>query len=188
MVGIIRALAGVLLLVAPTSANPDTQPSPESQVVCPTSPFSAIVGTAFKIARNLAVSVKHVTRNSPCYINGVPVKAWEHPSKDFSLIEIELPGKPLKVDCGGFIAGRKYLARGFARGLPYETTVELTGTGQSDMGFSILTGVLTVIPGQSGGPIVDAETGAVVGTINIFVFEKGLSGSIPLSETSLCEK
>lgn len=181
-------VVAALSLIVPSSVAPELpEPSPLVQVVCPTSPFTASMGTAFKIARNLAVSVKHVTDNPVCFINGQPIKAWEHPSKDFSLIEIDLPGKALKIDCGGFVKDRKYLAEGYARGLPFVTTVGLTGTGQSDAGFSILTGIFTVVPGMSGGVVVDAETGAAVGTINVHTFETGLSGSVPFKETSLCQ-
>jgi hypothetical protein len=43
-----------------------------------------------------------------------------------------------------------------------------------------------VIPGQSGGSIIDAETGKAVGMVNAYDMAKGLSYSIPLSATPVC--
>jgi hypothetical protein len=48
--------------------------------------------------------------------------------------------------------------------------------------------MIPVIPGMSGGPIVDAETGRVVGTVNKENFEAGLSWSVQLKDTPICKK
>jgi hypothetical protein len=66
------------------------------------------------------------------------------------------------------------------------TTVELEGTGQTTNGYAILKGISVVIPGQSGGSIIDAETGKAVGMVNAYDMAKGLSYSIPLSATPVC--
>jgi hypothetical protein len=68
------------------------------------------------------------------------------------------------------------------------TTVELEGTGETTNGYAILKGISVVIPGMSGGSIIDAETGKVVGTINAFDMVNGLSYSVPLSNTPICAK
>jgi hypothetical protein len=41
---------------------------------------------------------------------------------------------------------------------------------------------------MSGGPVLDAETGKVVGTINVYDEPSGMSGSVPLSETPVCKR
>ena len=96
-------------------------------------------------------------------------------------------GPFLKVDCGGFVRGRKYVAIGYARGIDTPTLVEMVGTGASQDGQAILAGMLTVIPGQSGGPIIDEETGKVVGLVNAENFEEGLSFSVQLKDTPICK-
>jgi hypothetical protein len=97
-------------------------------------------------------------------------------------------GKYLKIDCGGFVKGRQYVAVGYARAAPFLTTVALEATGQTYDGFAILVGIFTVVPGMSGGAVLDADTGKVVGTVNVYNMEQGWSGSVPLSETPLCRK
>jgi hypothetical protein len=97
-------------------------------------------------------------------------------------------GKYLKIDCGGFVKGRQYVAVGYARGLSSLTAIELEATGETFDGYSVLVGMLTVIPGMSGGAVLDEETGKVVGTVNVYNFEQGWSGSVPLSETPVCKK
>jgi hypothetical protein len=41
---------------------------------------------------------------------------------------------------------------------------------------------------MSGGAVLDADTGAVVGTVNAANWEDGTSFSIPLSDTPVCKK
>jgi hypothetical protein len=145
------------------------------------------MGSAFRIG-TLLLSVKHVTNYPECYINGKKITVvYSAPDQDFSIIS-DSEGPFLKVDCGGFVKGRKFLAVGHARGLDRLTTVELEGTGETTNGYAILKGISVVIPGMSGGSIIDAETGKVVGTINAFDMVNGLSYSVPLSNTPICAK
>lgn len=192
---LLKALAGVscLLVSAPVAtASVKFDTAAIVQVSCPVAvngiPIGAATGTAFKIGRNFLVSVKHVTTFGNCSIGGLPIQAWQHPGKDFSLIQAQVPGPSLDIDCNGYVKGRRYLAIGYARGRPFQTTVELEGTGETYGGFDVLKGMFTVIPGMSGGPVIDAETGKVVGVINVYNFQLGHSGSIPLRDTSLCAK
>jgi hypothetical protein len=145
------------------------------------------MGTAFRIGRHLLLSVKHVTSMSMCSIDGEQVRViYSGEKQDFSMLEMQSEGQTLGIDCGGFVRGRRYLATGFARGLDETTTVELEGTGKTDGRLSVLKGTYTVIPGMSGGPIIDAETGKVVGTTNTYDYPDGLSGSVELRSTPVC--
>jgi V8-like Glu-specific endopeptidase len=147
-------------------------------------------GSAFRVGNGLLLSVNHVTNSGQCLIDGKAIDIkYKAPKADFSMLKGD-PGPFLKVDCGGYVKGRKYIAAGYARGLNHITLVELAATGETDpdSGQSILMGIFSVVPGQSGGPIFDEETGEVVGVINAENYEEGLSWSVPLSDTPLCGK
>lgn len=145
-------------------------------------------GSAFRVGPHLIASVDHVTSLGGCFIDGEPVEV-SYRSGDFSLVTpVGTSREWLKVDCGGFIKGRKYRAEGYARGLDKIQDVDLEGTGDGAGQFSLLEGTFTVIPGMSGGPIVDDETGKVVGTVNTYNYPAGISGSIALRDTKLCSR
>lgn len=180
------AAAALLIPSATAPATPIIPPAAIVQVVCPV-PGGYVSGTAFRVGGGLMISVNHVTHYGSCTINDTAVKvSYAAPDSDFSMLRGD-SGPFLKVDCAGFVKGRKYLAIGYARGLPVETVVPLLGTGESRGGLAVLVGIFTVVPGQSGGPIIDAETGAVVGTVNTYDFEHGLSGSVELKSTPVCK-
>lgn len=187
-----RSLFAALALLVPSTVAPasvDQVVIPESaivQVICPvTGGWSA--GTAFRVGGYL-LSVNHVTKPGTCTISGKPVKIdYVAPKQDFSMLDSD-PGPFLKVDCGGFVKGHQYLAIGYARAAPFLTTVALIATGQTSDGFAILEGIFTVIPGMSGGAVIDSETGKVVGTVNVYNMEEGWSGSVPLSDTPVCKR
>lgn len=145
-------------------------------------------GTAFRVG-SYYLSVRHVTSaRGQCFIGKQRIHiVYTSPSSDFSMLAAD-DGPFLSVDCGGFVKGRKYVAIGYARGQSPYTKIEMTATGAVANGFSVLTGMLTVIPGMSGGPIVDAETGKVAGTVNVDDFQDGRSGSVALSGTPICAK
>ena len=176
--------AGALALVSvPLGSYPANHPMVE-QVRCDQGS-----GTAFQIDGRY-VSVNHVTAMSGCKIAGKPVMVtYAEQGGDFSIADrVGLGG--LKVDCSGFRDGHWYFAIGYARGLPTQTMVVLraskatTRTVDRD-GYYILTGRPTVIPGMSGGPILNAA-GEVVGTINAYNPMFGLSHSRELKGTPLC--
>lgn len=144
-------------------------------------------GTAFRVGPRTLISVAHVTSLGGCAINGVPITVIETKG-DFSvLLTNDVSDKWLRIDCGGFVKGRPYTAIGFARGLPVQTTVDVVATGDDLSGFARLWGVFTVIPGQSGGPIIDAESGKVVGTVNVYDAQRGNSGSMALKNSPVCQ-
>lgn len=187
---IVKALAAAGLLAAPVPAqSPVVEQSPVPLVICPL-PFGYSAGTAFRVSAHLLLSVKHVTSaSSACQIDGQKINVvYTGEDQDFSILIDPRPGKFLRVDCGGYIAGRKYIALGHARGLDQLTTVEMIATGRVRGGFNELRGIFTVVPGQSGGAILDAETGRVVGTVNVYDMPTGTSGSVALKDTPVCKR
>jgi hypothetical protein len=148
-------------------------------------------GSAVKVGPNTFLSVHHVTNGGICSIGGKLIEVVQAvPSQDFSIITVPSPQNDgVRIDCDGFKAGREYLAVGFARGLDIQTAVELTGTGRFDSPkkWAILTGVATVIPGQSGGAMFDRRTGKLVGMVNVYDMQRGWSGSRELKDTSVCK-
>jgi hypothetical protein len=169
-------------LPAPTVTGIDPSANPEIvQVDCDKG-----MGTAFKIGPRLLISVAHVTGMTGCKIAGSPINVIRSEG-DFSILRSDtVADRWLTIDCGGFKRGHLYEGRGYARGLPTLTSVDVTDTGQSLGGFEKLWGVFTVVPGQSGGALIDLDTNKVVGTINVFDAVRGLSGSVSLSTTSVC--
>jgi hypothetical protein len=144
-------------------------------------------GTAFRVGRHTLYSARHVTTLKGCFIDGKPFDVWEGPG-DYSIITVtDDSPKYLKVDCDGFVANRHYESIGYARGLDTLTTVDLTATGASMDIFAVLSGVFTVVPGMSGGPVIDPATGKVVGIVNLYNMQAGMSGSIPLKATPICQ-
>jgi len=143
-------------------------------------------GTAFRVGPTELISVAHVATMAGCTINGAPFTiTYRH--GDFTALKVEKPSDAwLKIDCSGFLPRHHYIAYGFARGLDSETSVDLTALGLSQDGEAMLIGVFEAQPGQSGGPVVDAGSGEVVGTVNAANWEAGVSFSTPLQDTKLC--
>jgi hypothetical protein len=188
-----KALLALSILI-PTPIAPAThlpmivvQPEAIVQVICVASDGDVLAGSAFRVGPTLMASVNHVTSSGRCSIDGKPINlAYKSPTSDYSEV-VGDDGPYLSIDCGGFIKGRKYLAIGYARGVTPTTTVEITATGEhAKNGQAILIGMVPVIPGQSGGPIIDEATGKVVGMVNAENFEAGLSWSLELRNTPLC--
>lgn len=173
--------------VAPTLPAVVIQPESIVQVIC-FGKGDISSGTAFRVGpTGLLISVNHVTSSPNCFISGKPINlAYKSPTSDFSELQGE-DGPYIGIDCGGFVKGRKYLAVGFARGVSPLTVLELTGTGAHDHGQAILVGMVPVIPGMSGGAIIDEQTGRAVGVINAENFEDGLSWSQELKTTPVCK-
>ena len=187
-----KALLAAFALLVPTAtapACPDLAVVDTGAIVqidCPVAD-GWIMGTGFRIG-NLLVTAKHVISHDKCfYVGGGNAEvAYSSPSLDYAILKGG-KGPFIRVDCDGFVKGKKYLAVGYARGAPYLTTVELTATGSNADGFAILSGIFTFIPGMSGGPVIDEETGKVVGLINVFQEPEGIIGSVELKNTSVCK-
>ena len=143
-------------------------------------------GTGFRIADGRWVSVAHVTNNLACSIHGMPLGAKDEPG-DFSITDYEGKAGGFPVNCEGFKPGEYYFAIGYAGGFEWQTMTRHMATYKlSDDGYRILLGSPTVIPGMSGGPILNAK-GEVVGTVNMYSKIYPLSFSRELKDTSLCK-
>jgi hypothetical protein len=185
-----HALLALAFASAASPVAPQAFPEIEQQIVpmvdCVTSR-----GSAVRIGPNLLVTARHVVKDNPerCSINGKPFKViYNSPTNDFSMLWTDEPGPFREKDCGGFVKGRTYTATGHARGLPELTSINLISTGAWNAGFGILWGIFTVIPGQSGGEITDDATGKVVGIINFYDPQKGLSGSVQMKDMPICKE
>lgn len=182
-----KLLAAALLVAAPVPAS---APAPSSSaiplVVC-ISPKGVFMGSAFRVGPKLLVSVAHVTSLPGCYIDGHKIRVI-YTKQDFSLVTDDWSGPYLPIDCGGFIKDRRYVALGHPRGVEEIVPVSLIGTGQTDDGMAVLTGIFTAQPGHSGGPIIDAGTKKVVGVVNAADWEGGYTLSVELKSTPVCSK
>lgn len=145
-------------------------------------------GTAFRVGPTRFISVAHVTDGVNCTIDGHRFTHVDDPGLDFSVIEVPTyrRGGAFRINCGGFKVGEYVFASGYAKGLPWQQTVTLRATGQVIEGLRLLWGAPTVIPGMSGGPLMNAQ-GEVVGTVNRYSPWMPMSWSQPLSETSVCK-
>jgi len=146
-------------------------------------------GTGFRIGGQHMLSVAHVAGLTACVTDGVPLALTEKDvPHDFARVETGYStANGFKIDCGGFIPGRWYWAIGHAHGEGFQTAVAIWATiYRVPDGKRILVGMHTVVPGMSGGPIVDAQTGAVVGTVNAYTPNDNLSLSRELKDTSIC--
>lgn len=140
-------------------------------------------GSAFLTERGWA-SVAHVTSQTGCAIDGTAIGSKQEDG-DFSRVDHAVRGKGFKINCGGFVAGQWYWAVGYANGFEWQTMTRILATWKdADDGMRMLWGP-PVIPGMSGGPILNAA-GEVVGTVNAYSKEFPVSFSRALKDTSLC--
>jgi len=152
-----------------------------------------VSGTGFKLDDGKWVSVNHVTENLMCQIDGRPIRVtYADPIGDFSIFDV--PGDTrrggLHADCSGYHDRQWYHAQGHARGWPVITSVPIlfsqlvTDAAQDEHGWAVLV-YNRVIPGQSGGPILN-DRGEAVGTVNALGIYIEISYSKPLQDTPIC--
>lgn len=191
------ALAGALalaLLPRPANAEAIYTNHHVKQVVCFFGNGMMGRGTAWRVSRGRFASVSHVTgRGGECSIDGRPITVeYDDPWGDFSIIHVEdkVDGGIL-VNCSGFYHGYHYFSVGYARGNPWSVVITLRANKLLNLSFNrpgwqVFSGIETVIPGMSGGPILNSN-GEAVGSVNAY-HKAGYSWSRPLSETPLCQK
>ena len=186
---LLRSLCATALLVSTTAVPQPVEEDPVPKVICRV-PGGYIAGTAFRVGPQYLITVGHVIAQGKCEIDGQPIKvAYRSAKADFAILEDERAGKSLMVDCNGYQEGRQYIIRGHARGLDTLIDVPAIALGRhydDTPTLSLLVGVFTAQPGQSGGPIIDAQTGKVVGTTNTGDWKSGITGSVELKGTSIC--
>jgi hypothetical protein len=188
------ALAGALMLAL---SAPVATSVPSGQTGIPSTAHPEVLrvdciasaGTAFRTSPHRAITVAHVIENGGCFIEGEPFTVlyrWH----DFAILELPKPGKWMRLDCDGFVPGRTYVARGYARGRKTLTDVQITATKERWLSISgnlvVFNDIFTVIPGQSGGPIIDPATGKAVGTVNLYDSRGGRSAGMSLKDTVAC--
>jgi hypothetical protein len=145
-------------------------------------------GTGFRVGLDHWLSVAHVTAMHNCAVDGAKIAVTEQDgSRDFSRFDTE-KGVPngFRVNCSGFIPGTWVWAIGHAMGKPVQTALALYVTyAKSGDGKRVLIGEYDVIPGMSGGPILNSE-GEVVGLVNAYIPHTPISLSRELRDTSIC--
>lgn len=182
---IVKALVAASLAAAPVAVSSDVafvQYPQVQQVRCDEGR-----GTAVYTSKGW-VSVAHVTSMTNCRINQWPVIVSEQNGElDFSRLVIVAPRlAEVRISCEGFKAGEYYWATGHAFGKPYQTNVRIRATGLKGWRtFDALVGGYTVVPGMSGGMVMNSR-GEMVGMVNAYNPVFGLSFSRSLKETSLC--
>jgi hypothetical protein len=183
---IVKALAALLAL-APVSATPVSLELVHYPLVHRVDCLEGR-GTAFRIGGTHWLSVAHVTALHACSIDGQPITVTEQDGKrDFARLDAGIvPQNGMQISCKGFIPGHWYWSVGYPLGGPIQMAIPLYATyAKSPSGLRILLGEEAVIPGMSGGPVMD-ETGAVVGLVNAYQPGTGISMSRELRETSVC--
>jgi hypothetical protein len=169
-------------------------PQPAATVVTPTANYPDVrqvfcmggSGTAFRIRDGRMISVAHVTSIGGCRVDDQFMDATPEEGLDFSVNAPVGDGRGFKINCDGFVPGRWYFAVGFAGGAQWQTMTRHLATYMTiPNGMRVLLGSPTVIPGMSGGPIVN-EAGEVVGVINAYLPFGRFSFSRELKDTSLC--
>jgi hypothetical protein len=186
----VKAGAIALALLIPADATSSTQTSRwvfypyVEQVVCDNS-----FGTAFRIGHNRLLSVDHVTSHTGCTVDNEPITVeLADPELDFSIALSARPGPNIvKYSCAGIKAGEWVYAIGHAKGWPRQQMIALVSRGwKHPDGMAILHGNGTVIPGMSGGPVINAA-GEVVATVNAYNPWINLSFVRELKDTPLCQ-
>ena len=142
-------------------------------------------GTAV-VAEGRLISVAHVTDGAGCRVDGQLIHAVQDKGLDFSVIDNIAVGLGFKINCEGFKEGEYYHAVGYANGLPFQRVLTLMGTGQNaGNGMAILWGWPNLIPGMSGGVMLNSRAEAV-GMNNMYTPFHPISLSVALKDTSLC--
>jgi hypothetical protein len=194
------ATTGLLLFSAAAAAADPTVDAPSPYLidnnVIPEIACGKWGGTGVYVGNGLIATARHVVEIGGCTVGGIPavlVQSSITPGLDFALLQI--PGKVrvrALIDCGGFREGELYLATGYAEDGNATVTQGLTGSSarSHDRTFdnlAIFRGSVT--QGMSGGPIVRADNGALVGIIVANSID-GITQvlGLPLSDTPLCKK
>lgn len=161
-------------------------------------------GTSIIIGKNLMLTANHVIDGyAICSMYGIKsTVVYKNIDQDIAAVVVPTGNASrLEVNCGGFKSMETYYAVGFAEGKSFIVNKLIAMDGFVDvpiindrrMAKHLRPLLGTVIPGMSGGPILD-EDGKVVGITLATSVIPGSSGDNPvaysreLKETFLCEK
>ncbi len=159
-------------------------------------------GTAFVIAPGVLATAEHVADNTSCVDRDTKrsVFTYHQDTKvDFALMTMDTSGiAPIKYSCARYKLDENYYTYGYGAGKFRMDRVVATseysdasyqvmdkGVLRSIIGMRMLRGVL--VPGASGGPIVDSE-GFVHGINNTTGNNYTNVGSFELADTTLCDR
>lgn len=211
-------LTAILPLTITTQVSPATTatPKPTKEVIhikAPPKPnFNMVgvrlircgdnLGTANYIQPNILMTANHVVgENKRCKdvatgLNLIPY--LQEKDNDFALLVTDTKRDPryLKYSCEGYKTGHTYYSLGFAFGREFVlykmvatenfTDKEFFVDGKPNVHLRELLG--TIIPGESGGPIVD-ENFTIIGINNVTNLKDWDRGwSRELKDTSLCRR
>lgn len=147
-------------------------------------------GTAVFINDNMFVTAAHVSNNRICrdtQTGTLLTQYYVDEEDDIALLTATTgPGNPIRFTCERFRTGQTYFTLGYVDGQLILNRLVAT----DDYGNVIfnhlrrLNGLL--IPGQSGGPIID-ENGIMVGINNVTNLTREYAYSRELADTVLCE-
>ncbi len=168
-------------------------------------------GTGFIIKDGVLVTALHVAVMTGCEDSVTHMKYVTYHrdlAHDFAMMTGATPEMPpLKINCGGYKKGSLYAAYGHSNHLTMNTIFRrsiLRATGfYPDVSIKMDDGSIDtrkgmagldgyIVFGQSGGPILDADTDEVVGIVNvgrfnIFGVPTGDVSSYELKGTVLCK-
>lgn len=172
------ALAGAAMLAAPSAPSSGPYNHDHAAIVRVT--CSGGWGTAVKIGPSSYITAAHVVDAGGCSVDGAPITLTSvDRGDDYATFIGPSSSHVIPLSCGGFKAGRIYLARGYAAGFNANVQVPWLATEISDGGQRLMIG--DAIPGMSGGPVLD-RAGRLTGIVNQRVASRALS----LTETPLC--
>lgn len=204
-----------LMALALAASSPVELPDPIGVPTEPTFNLSAMVvirceegqGTGFIIGDGIVATALHVASMHSCKDAKTdrPMMMYKADKEhDFALMThralFKMP--PMHYDCAAYTPGRTFTAYGMSsfnqEGLiARAVSLKFNGIYQdvllgSDMfyGMAVLSGYN--VHGMSGGPIVDQETGMVIGIVNAGAdgpdgLPVGISMSFQLKDTILCK-
>lgn len=159
-------------------------------------------GTGFMVGPTKMITAAHVVTDDVCWDtrSETPLTLKEYDdANDYAVMEADMGFHPqaqfMRVSCDGLKPKKIYDSIGFARGIALIMTHQKASKKKSPEGFVLSNGRDAVglrlvfgdiIPGMSGGPIIDKD--GVVVAINSATDGRGIGLVRELKDTSICPK